>query len=348
MAKEEAEARQKAEEEKKEAEAADAKQKAEEEKKTEAERKAKEEAEARQKAEEEKKEAEAADAKQKAEEEKKLAEAAEARQKGEEATSQQEEEKAIKAVLTGSHSAVGLGDILYFQGVQAINDPNRSIHNNVAAKIKSQNFATVYHLKSVNVMYLQAIKVKSEDNDEIKINKLAVRIDVGVHSVLDWILKQFSIDRSDLKSDDDSNLTDIISKYCDLHRDNRLLQYLLHTLKDELIRKYMAIEEERQKQTTPQACICFPIGYCMTSSSEVISGLISTRDITIMQAFSVLYCTAIVHTESARANATKLCVVNIGLTTVRLVDAVLPKSEDCNPQYLMRLNWLNVTLQNLR
>lgn len=73
----------------------------------------------------------------------------------------------------------------------------------------------------------------------------------------------------------------------------------------------------------------------MTSSSEVISSLISTRDITIMQAFSVLYCTAIVHTESARANATKLCVVNVGLTTVRLVDAVLPKSEDCNPQYLM-------------
>ena len=96
-----------------------------------------------------------------------------------------------------------------------------------------------------------------------------------------------------------------------------------------------AIEEERQKQTTPQACICFPIGYCMTSSSEVISSLISTRDITIMQAFSVLYCTAIVHTESARANATKLCVVNVGLTTVRLVDAVLQKSEDCNPQYLM-------------
>ena len=83
------------------------------------------------------------------------------------------------------------------------------------------------------------VKVKSEDNDKIEINKLAVRIDVGVHSALNWILEQFSIDRSDLKSDDDSDLTDIISKYCDSHQDNRLLQYLLHTLKDELIRKYM-------------------------------------------------------------------------------------------------------------
>ena len=83
------------------------------------------------------------------------------------------------------------------------------------------------------------VKVKSEDNGEIEINKLAVRIDVGVHSALNWILEQFSIDRSDLKSDDESDLTAIISKYCDLHRDNPLLQYLLHTLKDVLIRNYM-------------------------------------------------------------------------------------------------------------
>lgn len=161
---------------------------------------------------------------------------------------------------------VGVGDALYFQNIQVCNLPG-GISRNVPVKIESlkskldsllpfkigrldasQSLGDVddSHFMLSNVenkcntwgcSYYQ-VKPKSPDNHSISVTELAIRIDVGVQSAIDWISEQFDIVQPNIKSDLDSDVRDKILN-CFGQSDNIQGRFMLLTLNNELVRKYM-------------------------------------------------------------------------------------------------------------